>query len=90
MHYNYLTTLNKIIQQIKGKLSQWCNVLCKFHHYLLGNKFTFYVEHMALLYLVQNPQILGRLTKWLLFFLEYDFSVIYKLGKSHFLANALS
>jgi hypothetical protein len=26
--------------------------LHKFHHYLLGNKFIFYVDHMALLYLV--------------------------------------
>jgi hypothetical protein len=27
-------------------------VLHKFHHYLMGNKFIFYVDHMALLYLV--------------------------------------
>jgi hypothetical protein len=27
-------------------------VLHKFCHYLLGNKFIFYVDHMALLYLV--------------------------------------
>jgi hypothetical protein len=26
--------------------------LHKFHHYLLGNKSIFYVDHMALLYLV--------------------------------------
>jgi hypothetical protein len=32
----------------------------KFHHYLLGNKFIFYVDHMALLYLVQKPKILGK------------------------------
>jgi hypothetical protein len=28
--------------------------LHKFHHYLLGNKFIFYVYHMALLYLIKK------------------------------------
>jgi hypothetical protein len=27
----------------------------KFRHYLLGNKFVFYVDHMALVYLVNKP-----------------------------------
>ncbi len=31
--------------------------LHKFRHYLLGNKFVFYVNHMALVYLVYNPQV---------------------------------
>jgi hypothetical protein len=30
-------------------------VLHKFRHYLLGNKFVFYVNHMALLYLIKKP-----------------------------------
>jgi hypothetical protein len=30
--------------------------LHKFKHYLLGNKFVFYVGHMALVYLVKKPQ----------------------------------
>jgi hypothetical protein len=29
--------------------------LHKFRHYLLGNKFVFYVNHMALVYLVNKP-----------------------------------
>jgi hypothetical protein len=29
--------------------------LQKFKHYLLGNMFTFYVDHMALMYLVNKP-----------------------------------
>jgi hypothetical protein len=45
---------------------------------------------MALVYLVNKPQISGRLTRWLLLFLEYDFKIIYKLGGSHLMANALS
>jgi hypothetical protein len=37
--------------------------LHKSRHYLLGNKFVFYVNHMALIYLVNKPQILGRITR---------------------------
>jgi hypothetical protein len=52
--------------------------LIKYRHYLLGNKFVFFVNHMALVYLVNKPQISGRIARWLLLFLEYDFIVIYK------------
>ncbi len=31
--------------------------LHKFKHYLLGNKFVFYVDRMALIYLVNKPQV---------------------------------
>jgi hypothetical protein len=64
--------------------------LHSFRHYLLGNKFVFYVEHMALIYLINRPQVLGRITIWLLLFLEYDFTIVYKPSKTHVIANALS
>jgi hypothetical protein len=57
---------------------------------LLNNKFIFYVDHMALLYLVQKPKVLGLITWWLLLFLKYDFLVIYKLENFHSVADALS
>jgi hypothetical protein len=31
--------------------------LHKFRHYLLGNQFVFYVDHMALMYLVNKQQV---------------------------------
>jgi hypothetical protein len=34
--------------------------LHKFRHYLLGNKFVFYVDHMALVYLVNKLHVLGK------------------------------
>jgi len=64
--------------------------LHKNRHYLLKNKFVFYVDHLALIYLVNKPQILGRITWWLLFFLEYDFTLVYKLGGTHVLIDSLS
>jgi len=58
-------------------------ILHKFKHYLLGNKFVFYVDHMALVYLVNKPHVSRRTTKWLLLFLEYDFTIVYKPSKTH-------
>jgi hypothetical protein len=52
-------------------------VLHKFRHYLLENKFVFYVNHMALLYLIKKRQLSSQIVRWLLFS-RYDFSVVYK------------
>ncbi len=64
-------------------------VMHKFIHFLLGNKFVFYVDHMALVYLVNKPQVFRRIARWLLF-LEYEFTVVYKPGRTHVVADALS
>ncbi len=53
-------------------------VMHKFKHYLLSNRFVFYVDHMALIYLINKLQVFGRLIRWLLLFLEYDFKILYK------------
>jgi hypothetical protein len=62
----------------------------KFLLYLLGNKFVFNVDHMALMHLINMPQVFGKIAKWLLLFLKYNFMVVYKLGKNHAVANVLS
>jgi hypothetical protein len=64
--------------------------LHKFRDYLLGNKFVFYVDHMALVYLVNKQQVLGKIVRWLLLFLKYDLIVVYKPCKIDVVANALS
>jgi hypothetical protein len=53
--------------------------LHKFKHYLLGNRFVFYVDHMALMYLVNKPQVSGIIIRWLPLFLESDFNIVYQL-----------
>ncbi len=63
--------------------------LHKFRHYLLGNQRVFYVDHKALTYLVNKPHVSWKITRWLLLFLEYEFIVVYKLGKTHIVANVL-
>jgi hypothetical protein len=68
--HNYITTQREAFVMVY--------VLHKFIHFLLGNKFVFYVNHIALVYLVNKPYVFRRITKWLLLFLEYEFIVIYK------------
>ncbi len=79
---NYTTTKRRTIAMVYA--------LHKSRHYMLGNKFIFYVKHMALLYLIKKPQLLGQIAKWLLLFLEYDFSMVYIPRHYHSVVDALS
>jgi hypothetical protein len=45
---------------------------------------------MALVYLVNKPQVSRRLTRWWLLFLEYDFIIVYKPSRTHVIVDALS
>ena len=45
--------------------------------------FHFYVDHQALLYLINKILIQGRLMRWMLFLQEYDFKNFHKPGKQH-------
>jgi hypothetical protein len=49
IEWNYTTTEREAFAMVYA--------LQKFHHYLLDNKFIFYVDHMVLLYLVPKPQV---------------------------------
>ncbi len=64
--------------------------LHKFKHYMLSNRFIFYIDHVALVCLLNKPQISSMLIKWLLLFMEYDFKIVYKPSKSHIMVYALS
>ena len=50
----------------------------KLKHYLLGNFFVFYVDHQALLHLINKVVIQGRLFRWMLLLQEFKFKVIHK------------
>ena len=41
-------------------------VVQKFRHYLLGKLFHFYVDHQALIYLINKVLIQGRMMRWML------------------------
>jgi hypothetical protein len=44
---------------------------------------------MAFVYLVNKPQVFKRIVRWLLF-LEYEFTTVYELGKTHVVVDVLS
>ncbi len=62
----------------------------KYRHYIYGTHFTLYSDHNPLQHImkIKNPN--GRLTRWSLILMEYDFTVVYKPGKNHQNADALS
>jgi hypothetical protein len=45
---------------------------------------------MALVYLVNKPQIFNIIMRWLVLFLEYDFKIVYKPSRSHLMVDAFS
>jgi len=79
---NYTTTKRKALTMVYA--------LHKFKHHLLSNTFTFYINHMGLIYLVNKPHVYSKLTRWLLLFMEYNFKIIYKLSRSHLIVDALN
>lgn len=79
---NYTTTEREGLAMIYA--------LKKFRHYLLANKFIFFVDHQALLYLVKKPCTTGRIVRWFVILLEFDFEVAVKKGRMHQRVNHLS
>ncbi|MCO5586775.1 hypothetical protein L7F22_040717 [Adiantum nelumboides] len=61
-----------------------------FWHYLLGKLFHFYVDHQALLYLINKVAIQGRLLRWMMFLMEFEFKIFHKPEKSRCGADYLS
>ena len=62
----------------------------KYRHYLLGYKFTFHIDHDALKYMVNKPQLSGQIARWVLLLQEFDFNVDVRPGKKHANADFLS
>ena len=65
-------------------------VVKKFGNYLIANKFVFFTNHQALLYLVNKPCNTSCIVKWFLILLEFDFTIVVKKGITHQKANHLS
>jgi hypothetical protein len=55
---NYSTTEREALGMIYS--------VTKFHHYLLGKRFMFHVDHSALVYLVSKASLTGKLARWTL------------------------
>ena len=61
----------------------------KFRHYLLGYRIIFHTDHDSLKYLVNKPDLSGRIARWILL-QEFNYEVVVKSGKSNSNADYLS
>lgn len=61
-----------------------------FRPYLFGRKFKILTDHKPLQWMMNMKEPNSRLTRWRLRLSEYDFTVVYKKGKSNTNADALS
>ena len=59
---NYTTTEREALGMIYS--------VQKFRHYLLGYPFVFHVDHDALKYMINKPQLSGRIARWVLLLQE--------------------
>jgi len=62
----------------------------KFRHYLLGYKIIFHMYHDSLKYLVNKPDLSGRIARWILLLQEFNYEVVVKSSKPNANANFLS
>jgi hypothetical protein len=89
----YASRLSNIVEQnystTKREALTMVFSLHKFRHYLLGNKLLFYVNHMAPVNLVNKPHVSRKITKWLLIFFKYDFTIMYKPCRTRVVIDAL-
>ena len=62
----------------------------KFRHYLLGYRIVFHTDHNSLKYLVNKPDLSGRIARWILLLQEFNYEVVVKAGKANANADYLS
>ena len=63
--------------------------ITKYRHYLLGRKFSFHVDHSALIYLVSKASLMGKLARWTLLLQELELDIYHNLGVQHEVADYL-
>ena len=62
----------------------------KFRHYLLDYRVVFHTDHNSLKYLVNKPDLSGRIARWILLLQEFNYEVVVKPGKANSNADYLS
>ena len=62
----------------------------KFRHYLLEYRIIFHTDHDSLEYLVNKPDLSGRIARWILLLQEFTYEVVVKPGKANANTNFLS
>ena len=61
-----------------------------FRPYLYGTRFTVITDHQSLVYLKSMKNLNGRLARWKLHLLDFEFDIVYKKGKLNTDADTMS
>ena len=61
-----------------------------FHPFLANKRFKVVTDHASLKYIESLKMQTGRLLRWALFLMAYDFEVVFQSGKSNVVADAIS
>ncbi len=64
--------------------------LKEFRVYLINKKFKIYTDHVALQWLLNIKDPVGKLYRWAVLIQQFDFEIIYKKGSKHLNADTLS
>ena len=64
--------------------------LKEFRVYLIHKKFKIYTDHVALQWLLNIKDPVGKLYRWAVLIQQYDFEIVYKKGSKHLNADTLS
>ena len=59
------------------------HVVNKFRHYITGYKVFVHTDHSEIWFLMNNPIINGRITRWLLLLQEFNITIMDNLGKEN-------
>lgn len=64
--------------------------VAKFRTHLWGTQFNIITDHKALSFLMQSKFNNSRITRWILFLQEYDFTITHCKGRDNFVADLFS
>jgi len=59
-------------------------------HYLYGAQFCVFSDHKSLKYMFDQKELNMKQRRWIKFLKDYNFELLYHLGKANMVANALS
>ena len=80
---------NYQIHRLECLALKWA-ITDRFHQYLFGAQFKAFTDNDPLAYVLTTVKLDARSHRWVAALSNYTFSIIYKLGRNHQNANALS
>mgnify|MGYP007065657365 CR=1 FL=1 len=78
---NYSTTEREALGMVYS--------VTKYRHYLLGRKFSYHVDHSALIYLISKASLTGKIARWTILLQEFDFNIYHRPEAQHVVADYL-